>query len=582
MGFFGKKKKQSNMIKEPYGMFPRFTTAEELPDDLPTLRAMGHYYTYNPMEKNRQNAFYIDKKIIELDKEKKYGDSRYRMAICYFDGFMVDRDTRTGSRYFIEWMDGRLLNGSLSSVTNSVREYFNWGFRSYQYLVEMADKRIALDLKNGGEPVGMCMYKSFFELWKYSSLVQMLGIGNLNASKYLYFLQKNFYIPDVELMVEIMENRQQSTVYGYKNEDAYKRVSAAAEQGNLWAVSYIMNKWVDKPWEKNKTKDAELAERKKEYDQLCAEYKKLQQTHSHQENIRKKEAFDAELMKHAEFFTGQRCYLPENWPFPDRDNSLYQNMSKLLSAYNALYQMSRTDDDWRKNPRTKQLRETVEKYGQILIKEEYAPAMFLMLLADVNMLIMSLPFESRETAYKKLVERNYEPAIKLQTEVDDETRKLALMLRVNSKAMAEKAESSLAEAREYGLSGDWAGALYSLSAAAKYDAEIPIKLKKSILYNAVKKALAAYKNKDKNVDYEAMFRIAARDFHEPEAYFQLAVIEHNENRNIYIARDYCQKVIQYAGYSYLTDGPLRESVLREAKENLEIIYKNIRNREESL
>lgn len=573
MGFFSRKKK--NQIKTPFGYISEFTTESELPNDLPTLRAMGYYYAHRV--KNREYAYYIDKKIISLDSKKEYLDARKRMAHYYFDGFMVPKDNAEGSRYFIEWMDACMLSDmNLSSMIQIIRDYFYYGFRSYSYLLDMARRRIELDIKNDAEPVGMCIYQSVLELWQYSKLVDILEIGPANATVYFKYLKENFDAPNAEFMWDLVLGETNTGKY-YKDDESYLKMEALASKGNILALRYMLDKWLYIYYDnKDQTKLADNQRYQAEYERMIVEYKKLQHTYDHSKNLALKEQTDELLLKYADFFKGTCTKLPADYPFSKKPTSLYYHVEKFVNDYNELYAL------WPNRgvnyAKMRSLQENLEKSVKFFVEKDYAFGMYQALLCKTNVGVWFGAGMSVERIYEKLVNKGYGPALRLGTEVTEETRELVLELRLNRELIKEEADRLYDLAVDQANALEWQSAIINLSKALKYGKEIPHYQKQRIVKNAVTEAHDAYKRKDGSKDISDIcyvYSIAADHFKEPAACFWYAIVLNNDKGYYDDALKYGKLALEYKDHSYVYGGATSEEFVKKAEENIRTIEVNM-------
>jgi len=549
MGLFSRKKKGN--IKTPFGYINEFTGENDLPDALPTLRAMAYYYTYRV--KNREYSYYIDKKIIALDTKKEYMDSRFRMAMNYFDGFMVRADKIEGSRYFIEWMDSQFLkDSSFGSMLRALKDYFYYGFKDYGYLLEMSMRRIEQDIKNNAEPVGMCIYKSIIPLWQYSKLVEILGIGQRNATAYFEFLKDNLYLPEAELMLEIIYEEEGMPSY-YSGDRHYLKCETFAKEGNILAIAYILERWL---CIYNNTQDegkiSENARYKAEYERISAQYKQLQKNLSHSESLALKEQTDKMLLAYSEVFKGTFEIFPEDFPFKVKEDSLLFHAQRFTKCY---------DSFMSKYVRDEKLEKEAIESGEFLLKEKNPYGMYMVLLFKSNFPYVHYWERSTKEIYNELCEMRFAPALALGKEVTKENRALLLELLLNEELNKEEADRYYDLAvKEYAKS-NWYEAIFNISQAQHFGKEIPHQLTKEIVRNAYNEANKVVKGKPGSMNRDrakATLRIAAESFCEPRACLTYAVLLNNDENICSAAFQYLKLAEKYSSYSYVTDGPVSE------------------------
>ena len=567
MGLFFNKKK-ANMIKTPFGTVEKFTGENNLPDNLQSLRAMAYYYNYR--EKNREFTYYIDKKIISLDKERKHYDSLYRMAMYYFDGFMVPRDNKIASKYFNEWMDVAFLEGiNLSSVLSSLKQYFYYGFRDYEHLIDLAKKRIEQDIKNNSEPVGMCIYQNIVELWQHSKINDILNLWPKNAVNYFEFLNDNFDVPAAEFLQNLVLNKPDLTTF--KSRDpAYIETEKAASNGNVLALDYLLDNWL-RTYEQSDSNEqkAEYQRYKAEYDRIIAEYKKLQVNYDFDRDLAVKKQLDETLLKYADFYKGTCESLPENYPFSKKNSSIYYKLNKLIQSYNTTFKAVK-HNKW---PDIKN-RQMLSDLCNYFIDKKYPLGMYYAMLCRSNIFTIDID-STLQKVYSRLLEMNYPPALKLSENITDDTRKLILDLRINDNLLKEEAAKEYAFAFEKLEDNKWSSAVSHLLTAIDYGQTVTEWDKACILKPYLLELMDIYNNKFKNVDIvditSPLYSVANK-FNEPFACFIYAVILNNHYRDFTAAKRYCNKAIENIDHSLATN---KNELLTHISDLLEVINSNL-------
>ena len=125
MGLFGFGKKTVKSYF--YGKIPAYTSKEELPDDVDTLKKMGLYYRLEYLDRNTNYtpAFDCLSKGYQLDKEHKDLDIPRYLGVMYYNGNGVLQDIKKGREILRQYLEPTLLKETDHSIiaTSAIKEF---------------------------------------------------------------------------------------------------------------------------------------------------------------------------------------------------------------------------------------------------------------------------------------------------------------------------------------------------------------------------------------------------------------------------------------------------------------------------
>ena len=536
MGLFGFGKKKKTVKNRYHGELPVFTSYEELPDDVWTLIKMYRHYNDRGVS---EVTYQIDRKLLEVDQPPTYFDAYRHMAERCFTGDQRPKDLKEGSRLFLIWFDHVLQTAaSPDSILHAIRDYFYWGFWSCDHIIEQAEKRIQADIASGGDPIGMFVYEHFKGPWQHEALAELLNIRNMNTKRYFAEYRDNIAEWDADFYIMMIENDSRSC--SNLPREAQQTVEQAAMSGDLLALSYMTNQYVGMYQPEHSRYSEFTAMTARIYEKMRA----LVPSHDHQKEIEKKRQLETALQQFTDLFSGHIEALPANYSFRTDEGGFYGQVKQLFDAYEAL----------RRGERSK--RDAFERAFEYIAlrRKHYPAAVYRKLLICANGYCLPYGFfdvgpDRIREDFAQLLQANYAPALRMQTEVDDETRKLALTVRCNPTLQRSEFEAAH-QTGDFTLAIRYLYDLVQMGEAAPY-----IHLKNMLLRSSVLKELeiferqVASKKRYCEWDETPNFTAAAFYFNEPVASFYEAIVYHDFKKEYLLAKKSAQAAVAYLSHS---------------------------------
>lgn len=230
MGLFDKLFKPKTIKSRTYGEVLVFVSEEKLPDDLVELNKMGRYYLkpYDGQKPEPDKAFLANRKLVQLDTEKKFMEARRRLGDQYADGQGTARDVAKGNALRNEWYSYEILHcDDIYSLGMQLTGCLERNCMDLQQMTELAHQRLKLDWENYASPAGAAVLELLKLLWKDRDLQAAKNWNIQQYSKYLYDTYKDANA--LYLLADFEDSYKQKEAVMYR----------ASEAGSVFATAYI-------------------------------------------------------------------------------------------------------------------------------------------------------------------------------------------------------------------------------------------------------------------------------------------------------------------------------------------------------
>jgi len=257
MGFFDKLIKPKTIKSRSYGEVIVFVSEEKLPDDLNELNKMGRYYInpYNGQKPEYDKAVIINRKLVQLDTEKKYMEARRRLGDLYANGQGTAKDLEKGNALRNEWYSYEILHcESIYSLGMQLTGCLERHCMSLRQMMELACQRLKMDWENYAAPVGAAVLDFLLPLWKNRDVQAARGLTNQQYCQYLYDTSQD---PNMLYALSGFEKD-----YSQSKSMTYR----AADAGSVFAVTAITNLYL--AYTKEPAELKQLMEYRRQEDQL--------------------------------------------------------------------------------------------------------------------------------------------------------------------------------------------------------------------------------------------------------------------------------------------------------------------------
>ena len=420
MGLFNLFKK-SNSI-------PKYRGEASLPDDLQTLYRMARFYgepsdSKPNIEINYDYSFVILTKLIGKDVNNEFMAARKLLGQQYMTGRGCAKNIEKGVYYYDMWMRYFLTNeANLIFIDNELRTYFEYGFHNYEFLLNCAEERIRKDKINKTAPVGMGLYELFLPIWLYSEVSKKMNFYSRNIKHYLLFLKENFGEEKVAYFAEPIGD------YYVSNRNFNKYI----DNGNILAIARALDLRT-----RNGEKDKILSMKEKQMNNYLR-LEKIQEKHDEKHRFTVKKDHNAKLKKIWDFFFGPNFEVPQNYPFPYGDQSLYKMRIQAEERYMDIFKYRHVVE--------KDIRKFFDA-AYPLLDYNHGPAylMYANVYANYRYRDERIGDVSYHTLYNRAKNIGYAKAINLNTEWDKITLKLADKLGIKSASDEIKKQSEQKE-----------------------------------------------------------------------------------------------------------------------------------------